>query len=169
MLVMKLGMVLLGAAVLTGCGVSLQPFFTAANLYDDPSLEGLWSDSDSTWQIKHSAFAQYTIASCDDTGKCTADTDATLFRIGGQLYLDFQEKSSIFSDAIHPHGLFQINQSGADLEVSLLDIDQLRDRAKDHRLPVDHLLLGDRLLLTAPPEQLQTVLTFSEPHLITRH
>jgi hypothetical protein len=173
MKVMKLSIVLLGAAAMTGCGISLQPFYTAADLYDDPALEGLWSDENSSWLVTHTGFAQYAITSCDDAKeKCTAadaDTTATLFRAGGATFLDFQQKSSKqFSDAIRPHGLFQLRRSGSGMEISLLDADELTTAAREKHLPVDHvLLLEERLLLTGRPEQLQQYLTsrLSDPQL----
>ena len=164
MKVVKLGMILLGAAAMTGCGVSLQPFFTAANLYDDPALEGRWSGEDSTWFIKHTGFAQYTITTCDDNAQaCTetnADTVATLFQVNGVSFLDFQEKADNgLSDAIRPHGVFQFRavwERG--MEISVLDAGRLGAEARRQGLQLEHLFIENRFLLTASPAQLQSFL-----------
>ena len=163
---MKLAMILLGAAVLTSCGVSLHPFYTAANLSDDPTLAGAWSDEDSTWTVKHTGFGKYTIEFCD-RDDCTIDAVATLFEAGGQQYVDFQENPAFFSDAIRLHGLFQLQRMGTDrLEISLLETERMQG-------VVDHLEIEGRFLLTASPEWLQTEVLragyFGEGHLLKRN
>lgn len=107
---MKYLLLLAAAAGLSGCAVSLQPFYTSASIVDDRSIEGRWTDGDASWLVTRVAPGRSEIAECGDGGAdCKADTIAVLFRTAGVTFLDFTEKpESPLNTGNHLHGLFEI-------------------------------------------------------------
>jgi len=154
----------------TGCGPALHPFYTNSDLYEDPRIEGRWTDGKEGWELHLDRAsrmtddgAKYQIASCDpDCGK-DKPYPARLFRIGGTLFLDFQEarKDGLFSSALYPHGVLRFRFLDADrVEVSALDEDSLLASLEQKRIAggITYITLDNRLLLTAPSAKLQQFL-----------
>ncbi|HEY3739308.1 MAG TPA: hypothetical protein VGL53_05665 [Bryobacteraceae bacterium] len=174
------GLIALAAAVamLSGCTVSLQPFYSKATLLDDRSIEGRWTDGETTWQITRTRPAHYDIAACEeDSGDCKADTVGVLFRTSDVTFLDFQEKAeSNFSTVVHPHGLFQVHMEDDAIDLMMLDQDRLTNLAKDGRLDTEFADLESGFLLTAASADLQSFVlrhlsdpqVFAESHRLRR-
>jgi hypothetical protein len=170
-------LVVLIAAALSGCSVSLQPFYTTSSILDDRSIEGRWTDGETVWQVTRTDSGRFDIAACDDDGVCKPDTVGVLFRTAGVTFLDFQEKSeSSFSSTIRPHGLFQVQMDGASLDLTMLDGERVGKLAQQKRLDTDFAELESGFLLTASPENLQSFVVrhlsdpevFCEVHHLTR-
>jgi hypothetical protein len=152
----SLSVILLSAAGMSGCMVSLQPFYTAATLLDDRSIEGRWTDGESAWEVTRTEAGHYLIASCETEGEpCKADTTGVLFRVAGVTLLDFQEKSSGLDTAIYPHGLFKIELRNGEFDVASIDDDYVKRLAESRLLDADHVQLESRVFLTAKSDLLQ--------------
>lgn len=173
------GLITVAAAVaaLSGCTVSLQPFYTKATLLDDRSIEGRWTDGDTTWQITRTRPAHFDLASCDENEECKVETEGVLFRASEVTFLDFQEKAqSSFSTVVHPHGLFQVHLEDDAIDLMMLDQDRLAKLAKDERLDTDFADLESGFLLTASSADLQSFVlrhlsdpqVFAESHRLRR-
>ena len=148
-------LLLAAVAGLSGCAVSLQPFYSKDTIVDDQTLEGRWTDGESTWQVTRTAPGRFEIASCggDD---CKADTVAVLFRSAGVTFLDFAEKpEKMFNSAIHLHGLFEVRMRGGELDVTILDTDRISKLAERQQLDTDYADLESGAVLTARPNDLQ--------------
>jgi hypothetical protein len=154
----------------TGCGPALHPFYTNTDLYEDPRIEGRWTDGKEGWEIHLDSAsrttddgARYQIASCDPDCAKDKPYPARLFRIGGTLFLDFQEarRDGMFSSALYPHGVLRFRFLDADrVEIAALDEDALRSALEQKRISggLNHVILDNRLLLTAPSAKLQQFL-----------
>jgi hypothetical protein len=155
MKVLSLVSLLAAAAALSGCSVSLQPFYTTATLLDDRSIEGRWTDGETTWQVTRTTPATFEIAACEEQ-TCKVETVGVLFREDGVTFLDFQEKSeSRFTSAIRPHGLFQVRMRGDAIDLVMLDGERLAKLAEQQHLDTDFADLESGVLLTATPQNLQ--------------
>jgi hypothetical protein len=173
---------LLSCAVvmLSGCTVSLQPFYTADAIVDDQSLAGRWSDGESDWLLTRVGPGKYEITSCDGGTECkadAADTVAVTFRSGGVLFLDFQEKAQgLGGSAIRPHGLFQMRVGTDVIDLVPLEADRIQKLSDAKRLDVEYAELEGGTLLTAKPHTLQEFVArhltdpqvFGEPHRVRR-
>jgi hypothetical protein len=142
----------------TGCGPALHPFFTSSDLYEDPALEGRWVQGEQMWEIVRVGDGRYTLAECDP--ECKDAVPATLFRLGGQVYLDFQEKrEGGLSSAIYPHGILKLRVANDQVEVNGLDEDALRSGLEQKRIGLQHVSIdGTKLLVTSPTAKLQQFL-----------
>lgn len=158
----------LSAALLwtTACGPALHPFYTSSDLYEEPLIEGFWTNGEETWEIHHVGDSRYTIASCDP--ECKDRAPATLFRLGGSLFLDYQESGagSKIGSTLFPHGVLRIRLHGAgEAEIAALDDDALAEMLDQKRVQgLGYTRLGDnggsggRLILTASSARLQQFL-----------
>ncbi len=140
----------------SACGPALQPFYTQSDLYDDPALEGYWTNGSDTWEFKRTGDSSYTISGCDPI--CKDPAPATLFRVGGTLFLDFQETSGKFSSAIYPHGVIRLRVDGDRVETATLDEDAIRGLLEQKRIQLSYVTVNSRLLVTAPSAKLQQFL-----------
>jgi hypothetical protein len=155
---MKLLGLLLILSIATGCGPALQPFFTSSDLYEDPALEGRWNSASGaeTWEFHRIGDGRYRVAECDP--QCKDEVTGTLFRLGGQLFLDVQEDRK-FSSGVFPHGVIRLRLIGDTVELTPLDEDAFRDGLEEKRFALSFLSLEDkRILITAPTAKLQQFL-----------
>ena len=151
-----LALVLVAVFATTGCGPALQPFFTSSDLYEDPALEGRWVNDEETWEFLRTGDGRYRVAQCDP--ECKDEVSGTLFRLGGQLFLDIQEKQR-FSSGVFPHGVIRLRVSGDAVEVTPMDEDSLREGLEQKRFALSYVAVEEkRLLLTAPTAKLQQFL-----------
>jgi len=165
--------------VLSGCAVSLQPFYTPATILDDRSIEGRWAEDSSVWQVTRTGPGRFDVATCEPevAEPCKPETVGVLFRTGGVTFLDFQEKSeSQFSSTLRPHGLFRVERNGAGFDLTVLDADGLTKLARDARLDAEFAELEAGVMLTGKPEEMQSFAlrhlsdpqVFGEPHHLER-
>ena len=142
-------------AALSGCAVSLQPFYTPTSLIDDPALEGRWTDNEeATWLVTRTSPGHFDIAECTPD-HCTPDTEAVLFRTAGVTFLDFTEKTPAFSSAFHLHGLFGLHHTQDQLDLQILDSDRIAKLAGRHELDTEFAETDSGAILTARPANLQ--------------
>ena len=146
-------------AALTGCGPALQPFYSPGDLYQEPRLEGRWvheneTHGSDTIQIRHAGDGNYSI--CDDD--CKDPAPAALFRLGGILFLDFQESKNQLTSAVYPHGVLRVRLMDDAAEVTPLDEEALKEMARQGELNLSHTVVGSRFLVTAPTEKLRQFL-----------
>jgi hypothetical protein len=134
--------------VTTGCGPALQPFYTASDLFEDPALEGRWTDGKESWEFHRVGDGKYTISECDPD--CKNPAPATLFRLGGTVFVDFQEAGGSFSSAVYPHGILRVRLSTDQVEVTGLEEDALKG--------LSNISINQRVLITAPTSKLQQFL-----------
>ena len=152
---MKFLPLLVAAFGLSGCAVSLQPFYSPETIVDNRSIEGRWTDGETTWVVTRKAPGRFEIATCDEDG-CQADTVAVLFRTAGATFLDYREKSpGHFMPSIRPHGLFEVRLRQGEVDLSPLEGDRLAKLAERRLLDTEFAELESGTLLTASPESLQ--------------
>lgn len=140
----------------TGCGPALQPFFTSSDLYEDPALEGRWTNGEDTWEFRRVGDGRYRLAEC--APECKDEVNGTLFRLGGQLFLDVQE-SGKFTSGVFPHGVMRLRLTGDSVDVTPLDEDAIKEGLEQKRFSLSFLSIEEkRLLITAPTAKLQQFL-----------
>lgn len=138
------------AAATSGCGPALHPFFTSSDLYEDPALEGRWTNGEDTWEFHRTGDGRYSITECSP--ECKDSVSAAMFRIDGQVFLDIQEPKNGFSSAILPHGVIRLRIKADQVEVASIDEKALR--------VLSHVLIdNDRMLVTASTARLQQFLS----------
>ena len=155
----------LAAILLTSaCGPALHPFYTSGDLYEEPVIEGYWTNGDDTWEVRHVADSRYTLASCDP--ECKDRAPATLFRLGGSLFLDYQESgaSDKLGSALFPHGVLKLRLNGNDeVEIASIEEEALSEMLEQKRVQgLSYTRLGEkngRLILTASSPRLQQFLS----------
>ena len=145
---------------LSGCAVSLQPFYSRDVILDDRSIEGRWTDGKDTWQVTRVAPGRFEIGDCNSNGlECKADIVGVLFRSVDGLFLDFTDKpDTAFSTAFRLHGLLQLriaSTPGGAIDVTMLDSDRVARLAEHHTLDTEFADTDTGAVLTARPENLR--------------
>ena len=172
------------ALILGGCVPSLHPFYVDKDVAFDPSVLGTWSDKESkeTWEFTKHGERGYKLLYTDDEGR-QGRFIVYRFRLAGNTLLDLYPEEPEFQASevyknhvlrLHTFALVQHTESKAQLE--FLDLDWLQRFLADHPAALQHEMVTDRLILTAPTLELQKFLlihlktsgAFSEPEELIR-
>lgn len=159
------------AALFAGClVVSVYPYYTERDLTFEPALLGSWiktDDQNEHWRFeKEGANAyQLTVANTQSTNV----TQAHLFKLGGQLFLDLfapDASTDIQPPPIPSHLLLRVVALSPEVKLSALDHGWMRDllvknpRALRHEIPKTKEKPEDRaIVLTADTAELQAFIT----------
>jgi hypothetical protein len=164
------------ALVLSACIPSIEPYFTAADVANDPRLAGEWDDGEgTTWLFgpaEDGACTMRLTERKDDATK-TGTFHAQLFKLGETHFIDIVAADVDFAESqvelvamsVFPgHLLMRVHQFEPTLKLSLFDWDWLQKHLEARPDALAHRKEGDRIVLTARTADLQA---FVLAHLAT--
>jgi hypothetical protein len=161
---------LLGATVvlITGCVVtSVYPFYTEKDIAFDPALLGTFVEpgaaSTNCWVFERGKGNSYLVTLRED--EKTRAGQAHLFKLGGQVFLDFVTSEpipDIEPEPLPTHILMRVSQVTPTLKMSSMKYDWLKDMLAQHPKAVRHIVIrtgesstDQRIVLTADTAELQ--------------
>jgi hypothetical protein len=155
-------------SMLSGCIPSLHPLYTEKDLIFEPALLGHWAEAEpkDMWHFEKTGEKRYRLTHTDRDGK-TGRFEARLLRIRNEMFLDlFPEKPKLVeSDFLKQHFLpthafIHVRQITPVLQMRILQLEWLRAILKEDPSAIRHeeLVRADRIVLTAPPLELQEFL-----------
>lgn len=161
-------LVILGISlVLAGCVVtSVYPYYTDKDLVFEPGLVGRWSDakpdadSKEAWVFEKSGDKDYRFSLVG--ANKTNEFSAHLFKLKGQLFLDFLPLEE-HEGCVPPHYLLKVAQLEPTLKTAVMDYEWLGKLLEKEPQAVRHLLVPTepgrndevRVVLTADTQELQ--------------
>ncbi len=160
---------------------SLQPLFTKEEAVIVPGLAGDWIDANAedgeVLRFTLSADKSYRMTVVKEGGSEDA-FELRLGKVGEELYWDFTVVAQGSHDdwALPLHGFARVSLADGQLRLSHLDDEWMKHALEEGRVVVDHVEVGDSLVLTAPTAELQRVIAevegeehaFSEPAVMVR-
>ncbi|MDH3253441.1 MAG: hypothetical protein OEM62_00475 [Acidobacteriota bacterium] len=172
-------LLLAGLALLAGCVPSLHPLYTAKDLIFEPQLLGTWrgENEDETWAFSAHDPSSYRLVVTDDDDR-ESRLVVHLVNISDERFLDiYPEKldtglGDLFKMHYVPaHTFFHVEQIEPTLRLAYLDPDWLETFLAANPTTVNHELVDDLIVLTAPTDALQAFVlqhldtngAFSEP------
>ncbi|MEJ2110234.1 MAG: hypothetical protein P8Z37_10040 [Acidobacteriota bacterium] len=183
---MKIRMIALIAGLFAaGCvQISLYPLYTPEDLVFDAALLGEWSEQDSeeTWNFSKGEAKGYDLLFVDEEGK-KGDFVAHLVKIRKKLFLDIFPKSKDTNESdvydwhvMRFHSFIRIKQIQPTLQMSIFNSDWVKEYLQQHPDDIQHEKIGDRIVLTAKPKELQDFImrhentkeAFEDPFTMTR-
>jgi hypothetical protein len=173
-----LGMALaLAGLVLAGCDdtgnpfvVSLQPFYTAADLETDPQLQGIWIDKDGeisfTFDQKTDKEYQLTVKEREGGQELSGEFEAHLVRLGATWFLDLLPRSASEGDEFYrihflrAHSIARIEIGQDSLQTAFLSASWLKKKIEEKNVDTPHENADGSLLLTGTTEEVQELAFF---------
>lgn len=157
------------AVFLASCFVtSLHPLYTEEDLTFIPEVLGTWENED-VWMFKQSGKNAYELTIKEQESKKTGVYEAHLVKLGKYLFLDLYPDESELEDSgygIHfvpAHSFWKVKIEKDVLRLSFMDIEWLENMIDEKKVNIAHVRLEDRIVLTAPTEELQKfVLKYAE-------
>src|SRR5437588_78345 len=142
---------LLGATVvfLTGCVVtSVYPFYTEKDLTFDPALLGTFGEVHATqtnsWSFERDKTNAYLVTFAEG-GNNNRTSQAHLFKLGGQLFLDFfttESNRDIEPEPLPTHLLIRVSQITPTLKMNCMNYDWLKDVLAKNPKAVRHIVIS---------------------------
>ncbi len=145
--------------LIAGCVVSsMYPLFTEKDLAFDPALVGTWAgqDEDDTLLFQDAGAKAYNLIYIVEGQKLKFV--AHLVQLGEFKFLDVYPKMSKDHDGYHlipAHTFWRVQSDGNILLAAWLDQDWIKERIAKKEVRIPHLLIEDRVILTASTEELQ--------------
>ena len=149
-----------------GCVQSLNPLYTDQDLIFDSTLLGVWTDKDSTetWELTKTNEKQYKLVITDEDGKAGEFT-AHLLEIDGKIFMDLMpvepalSQNDFYKEHFVPtHTFAQITQTAPTVQISFLEPRWLKNFLAKKPSAIRHEKMGEEILLTASPKELQKFL-----------
>lgn len=157
-------MAVLGILILcSGCIRSLQPFYTEQDLLFEQNLIGQWAeDGDKEiWAFSKKGMNSYTLVFTDDEGR-KGQFVAHLVKIKGKRFLDiFPEELELKENNFYKfhflpiHTFLYVEQIIPTLQMRFPDADWLKKFIAGNTNAIQHDIVDDEIILTAPPKELQ--------------
>ncbi len=160
--------------IMEGCIPSLYPLYTDMDVVFDPAFLGEWVSADhskTSLSFTKGNKNQYELVFTDDESKKTTYAGVVL-RLGDKLFMDVkQTRSECDCLALQVHMFFFVSQVEPTLKISGLDSDWLEKFLKKSPRALGHEHVDQDIVLTAPPQKLQSFVlrhlntkgAFSEP------
>ena len=171
-------------AFLTGCVQSLQPIYTEQDLVADDSLIGSWDDKESseTWAFSKTGRLEYKLLHTDADGS-TDESVVRLVKVESSLFLDIVPTKPTPGNThlyqgrpVQTHTFAQIVRKPGAIEVSVLEMNWLKDLVAENAAAISHEEINGDIVLTSSPKETQKFIlehlatrgAFSEPARLTR-
>lgn len=169
-----------------GLALSVQPFYTQANLDDDAELASSWMDKedDFTFIFEQGEDKEYklTVKEKDGDHESSAEFETHLLILGARRFLDFRPKGNSegsFFYLLHlvpAHSLARMELSQAELRLQFFDGAWLRKQIDEKNIDVSCQKASGTVLLTGSTDEVQNLLLlhpdeekmFSEAIVLTR-
>ncbi len=185
-------LLVLGSLMMGGCdggagfALSLQPFYTSADLETDQALAGTWTtkEGDVAFSFEEMEKKEYRLVVKESEGEreTTSLFEAHLVRLGSSLFLDFlpngaSEGSEFYQmHLFRAHSIARIELSQDTLQMAFLDGSWLKRKIDEKSVDVSHEKTEGTLLLTGTTEEVQDLVflhsndneAFPEPITLTR-
>ncbi len=149
-----------------GCVSSLNPLYTEQDLIFDAALLGVWTDKDSkeTWELTKADEKSYKLVYTDEDGK-TGEFHAHLLKTDGKTFMDLTPVEMILPQNdfyqghfLPTHTFAQISQTAPSVQISFLEPKWLKKFLAENQKAIRHENMGDEIILTASPRELQKFL-----------
>lgn len=149
-----------------GCVPSLNPLYTDQDVIFDPALLGVWAEKDSkeTWELSQTTGKQYRLIYTEEDGK-KGEFTVHLLKVEGQTFLDLfpaeltLPQGDYYKGHFLPsHTFILLSNRGAAIQMSYLEPEWLMEFLTKNPAAIQHEKVGDRILLTASPKELQKFL-----------
>jgi hypothetical protein len=146
--------------ILSGCiPTSIYPLYTDKDVVFDENLIGKWSKDNVVWEFKRGDDNSYEIRRYDNFERRFI---GHLVELENQLFLDVfplmqEEQDSVFYwwHLQLTHSFMKIGQIEPVLQMRMMDLNKVKSIINESPNPIEHEILDDRVLFTAPTEQLQ--------------
>jgi hypothetical protein len=155
--------------LLTGCVVtSVYPWYNPKDVVFEPALVGTWVEANTTNAPKENVRFEraegdgYTMTI---NGEKSVVHDAHLFKLKGQLYLDYTPREG-HEDFIPPHYLLKVDRVAPTFQLRGLNHQWLAELVRTNTTAIRHVIVGSksgdsknsRVVLTADTAELQAFL-----------
>ena len=151
----------------SGFALSLQPFYTDADLESDPLLVGSWIDTEDglTFTFEPAQGKQYklVVKETGDSNTSSDEFDAHLLRLGGYSFIDFlpkpgQNGGSFYQmHVLRGHSVAQIDLTRDSLRVSFFEAAWLQKKIDADALHTSYQKAEGTLLLTGPSDEVRNL------------
>ena len=182
----------LGSLTIGGCdagsgfALSLQPFYTPADLEVDHALSGAWTtnEGDITFSFEQGEGKEYRVVVKETDGgrETTSEFEAHLVRLGSCMFIDFLPGGGAGGSEFYQmhlfraHSIARIELSWDTLQMAFFDGTWLRKKIDEKSVDVAHEQTDGTLLLTDTTEEVQDLVflhsndseAFPEPITLTR-
>lgn len=165
------------------CVQSVHQLYTDQDLVSDDSLVGTWEDADSeeTWTFVKIGKLEYKLIQVDEDGR-SGEFSARLVNLEGKMFIDMvpirpsSDNTDLFQGQLmRTHTFAWVARRGEGLEVSVMEMDWLRETVAREPAAIKHEKIRGDIVLTAQPKELQKFLVhsltvngaFSEPATLT--
>jgi len=145
--------------------VSLQPFYTAADLVPDTRLTGTWNDKegDVSFTFEPGTENEYKLVVTEKDGdkETSGEFEAHLIRLGGVTFLDFFPKSIQEGDAFYRihflrgHSIARVETGEDSMQVAFFSASWLAGKIEEKSIDTPHEKADGSLLLTGTVEEVQ--------------
>jgi hypothetical protein len=145
--------------------VSLQPFYTKADLETDPGLIGTWRDTegDVSFRFEEGAEKEYTLVVKEREGgqETSGQFEAHLMRLGGSLFIDFFPKNNSGGDEFYRvhffrgHSIARLELGQESMKMAFLSASWLSARFEEKSIDAPHEKADGSLLLTGTTKEVQ--------------
>jgi hypothetical protein len=143
--------------------MSLYPLYEQDDLVFDSALIGEWGESGDEGSSVFEQSGPLSYRFIVEGEGTRAELEAHLFRIGDELFLDLfpddpgvELNETFESHLLGVHSFFRVKQIEPTLIMSTLDYDWLRENLTKSPDAPSHVILDNRIVLTAPTEDLQS-------------
>jgi hypothetical protein len=150
--------------------VSLQPFYTKADLETDNRLPGAWIDKDEdvTFTFERGEENEYLVTVKEREGgqELSSEFEAHLVRLGATWFLDFFPKSIREGDEFYrihflrAHSLARVEIREDSVRMAFLNGSWLRKKIEGNAVDTPHEKVDGSLLLTGTTDEVQKLAFF---------
>lgn len=169
-----------------GFVLSLEPFYTPADLQSDQALLGAWTttEGDATFNFEPGEGQKYRVVvkEKDEGRESSAEFEAHLMRLGALWFIDFLPNGETAGSEFYQRHLFRahsiarIDLSQDTLQMTFLDATWLEKKIDEKAVDLSHQKVDGTLLLTGSTEEVQDLLflhgnddgAFPDPITLTR-
>ncbi|MCX5796919.1 MAG: hypothetical protein NTY77_15595 [Elusimicrobia bacterium] len=153
-------------ALLSGCVPSLHPLYTDKDIISDPALQGEWSTGEKkdSWKFVKENDKLFTATYTDEKGK-PGRFEAHLLKIKDRMFLDLfpsdpeLKENEYFKWHLFPvHTFIRVYQIEPTLKMAMFNPSWFVDFLAKSPQSLKHEIVGDRIVLTAQPKELQAFL-----------
>lgn len=181
-----------GILMISGCDdgggfvLSLQPFYTPADLESDQALLGAWTtpEGDVTLNFEQGERQKYRVVvkEKDEGRESSAEFEAHLLRLGAIWFIDFLPNGKTGGSEFYQmhllraHSIARIELSQGTLQMAFFDATWLQKKIDEKAVDGSHQKIDGMLLLTGATEEVQDLLfqygnddgAFPDPMTLTR-
>jgi hypothetical protein len=158
------GLLLLVAALLSGCVPAIEPFYTAEDLVYDPSLVGTWNAPGSvgTWHVARSG--EKTFVLTHESHGTNKTFEGHLFQLGAHRFLDLEPRIPIGEGDVHwahylpLHTVLRVWVEGDTLRLSPLSRGWLDRELERGERSIAHRRTTSGVVLTGSTTELRDLL-----------